>query len=316
VSGIGPGDLATLPRGDRARGRYSRPVIKQPVWKPEIPFYFYTGGLAGASAGLAALSELTGNEELARRAWGAALFGGVTSPLLLISDLGKPRRFLNMLRMFKVTSPMSLGSWILSAFGSATGVAAIDAWLRPLPVPLAAGAKASAALLGLPLTTYTAALIANTAVPVWHEARAELPFVFAAGGAASAGAAAMALTPVKHAAPARRLAVAGAAIEVAAVEVMRRRLPGRVGRPYHEGRAHALGRVASALTGTGAVVAVAAGKRRRGAIAAGALITTGAVLERWSVFTAGSQSAADPQATTGPQRERLDARAPSAVGLA
>jgi ferredoxin len=100
-----------------------RPVIKEPVWKPEIPFYFYAGGVGGASAGLALLSELRGNRVLARRAWAIALAGALASPALLISDLGVSRRFLNMLRMFKVTSPMNIGSWILAAFGTATGVA-------------------------------------------------------------------------------------------------------------------------------------------------------------------------------------------------
>jgi hypothetical protein len=167
------------------------------------------------------------------------------------------------------------------------------------------------------LTTYTAALIANTAVPVWHEARAELPVVFAAGGAASAGAAAMLATPVRHAAPARRLTLAGAAVEVAAVELMRQRLPEPVRRPYHEGPAHVLGRAACTLTLAGGVVtAVAAGRSRRAAAAAGALITAGAVLERWSVFTAGSQSAADPQATTRPQRERIAAGATAGAARA
>jgi hypothetical protein len=302
-------DSATLPRGDLARGRYSRPVIKEPVWKPEIPFYFYTGGLAGASAGLAALSELSGDPVLARRAWAAALAGAAASPLLLVSDLGKPARFMNMLRMFKVTSPMSVGSWILSGFGTSVGVAALDVFVRR--VPGAPAAKGAAALLGLPLTTYTAALIANTAVPVWHEARAELPVVFAAGAAMSAGAAAMVSTPVAHAGPARRLAVLGAGVELAAVEVMRHRLPSRVGRPYREGPAHTLGRVASGVTAAGAALAVARGRRRGAAIAAGALLTAGAVLERWSVFKAGAQSAADPVATTGPQRERLEARGES-----
>ena len=107
------------------------------------------------------------------------------SPLLLISDLGYPSRFLNMLRMFKVTSPMSVGSWVLVGSGTATAVAAAHAWTGLLPGP-ARVARPAAALLGLPLSTYTAALIANTAVPVWHEARAELPVMFAAGGATSA----------------------------------------------------------------------------------------------------------------------------------
>ena len=99
---------------ERAASYYGRPVIKEPVWTPEIPVYFFTGGLAGASAGLGVLAELRGNEVLARRAWAVALAGVAVSPVLLISDLGVPTRFLNMLRMFKVTSPMSVGSWILA----------------------------------------------------------------------------------------------------------------------------------------------------------------------------------------------------------
>jgi hypothetical protein len=283
-----------------------RPVIKRPVWKPEIPFYFYFGGLGGASAGLAALSELRGNDVLARRAWAAALAGAAMSPALLIADLGVPKRFLNMLRMFKVTSPMSVGSWVLSAFGAATGLATLDEFTGVLPPGVGTGAKGASALLGLPVTTYTAALIANTAVPVWHEARAELPVVFAAGGATSAGAVALMTTPPPAAAPAWRLAVGGAAIELTAVTVMERRL-GELGRPYRQGRAATLGRLAKGATAAGALVAGALGRRSRpAAVAGGALLTVGAVLERWSVFTAGSQSAEDPAATVGPQRERIE----------
>ena len=171
------GEAATVPRAEW-RSYYGHPVIKQPVWKPEIPFYFFFGGLGGASAGLALLAQARGNEELARRAWANALAGVAASPLLLISDLGKPARFLNMLRVFKVTSPMSVGSWLLSASGLATTLAAADAWTGRLPAP-GRVARPLAAGLGLPLATYTAALVANTAVPVWHEARTTLPFLFA-----------------------------------------------------------------------------------------------------------------------------------------
>jgi Polysulphide reductase, NrfD len=283
-----------------------RAVIKEPIWKPEIPFYFYFGGLGGASAGLALLSELRGNHVLARRAWATALAGAVASPVLLISDLGMSSRFLNMLRMFKVTSPMSVGSWLLAAFGSATGVAALDAWTGVVPSPFGTAAKGTSAVFGLPLTTYTAALIVNTAVPVWHEAKGELPVVFAAGGATSAGAAALLLTPRRAATPAVRLAVGGAAVELAALTVMERRL-GELARPYHHGPAAMLGRVAKALTLAGAGLGAARAHRSRAAaIGAGALLTTGAVLTRWSIFKAGSRSAAHAAATVGPQRERIE----------
>jgi hypothetical protein len=285
-----------------------RPVIKKPVWKPEIPLYFYAGGLAGASAGLAGLSELSGNRVLARRAWAAAMAGSLASPALLVSDLGVPRRFLNMLRMFKVTSPMSVGSWVLSAFGAATGLAVLDEFTGVLPAGAGPGAKGASALLGLPLTTYTAALIANTAVPVWHEARAELPVVFAAGAATSAGAAALLTTPPQDAGPALRLAVGGAAVELAAVTLMERRL-GPLAAPYREpGQARTPGRLAKAAVASGAVLAGTLARRSRpAAIAAGALLSAGAVLTRWSIYRAGAQSAADPQATIAPQRERIEA---------
>jgi DMSO reductase anchor subunit len=278
----------------------TKPIIKEPIWKPEIPFYFYTGGLGGASAGLAYAAGLAGNRELARRAWAAALLGVGASPALLISDLGVPRRFLNMLRVFKVTSPMSVGSWILSAAGATTSVAALHAWTGRLAGP-AAACRPAAAALGMPLSTYTAALVANTAVPAWHETRQVLPFLFAAGAATSAGAAAVMTTAPRDAGPARRLAIAGAAAELAAVQLTERRA-GRTRDAYTRGHAGKLGKAGKAATAAGAAVLARAGRSRLGAVAGGALLTGGAVCERWSVFLAGKQSAADPSHTVETQR--------------
>jgi hypothetical protein len=287
------------------RSYYGQPVLKEPVWTPEIPLYFFTGGLAGASAGLAYLAGVRGNRELARNAWGAAAIAVSVSPALLISDLGRPARFLNMLRMFKVTSPMSLGSWNLSASGLATGIAAANAWTGAFP-RAAHVARPLAAALGLPLSTYTAALVANTAIPVWHEARDVLPFGFAGGAAASAGAAGVALTPPRRAAPARRLAIAGAAAEAVATELMTRRL-GELGEPYRRGPAGRLVKVAVGLSAAGAGLLAALGARSRAAAVAGsALLLGGALAERWSVFRAGFQSAADPKYVIGQQRGRIE----------
>jgi hypothetical protein len=303
--GNGAVPKSSSPRSSSPRSYYGQPVIKEPVWTPEIPFYFFAGGLGGAAAGLAALAELRGNEELARRGWAVSLGALAASPALLISDLGKPSRFMNMLRLFKMTSPMSVGSWVLSGAGGATGIAAASSWLGLFP-RAGVAAKASAALLGLPVSTYTAALVANTAVPVWREARMTLPFAFAGGAAASAGAALTALTPVGSAAPARRLAVAGAVAELTATEVMQRRL-GDLGRPYREGRPAAFSKLSKALLATGATVIAARGRDRPAAVAGGVLIAAGALAARWSVFRAGFASAADPAYTVGPQRERIDA---------
>jgi hypothetical protein len=299
-SAPGRGGDAVVPDAE-PRSYYGHPIVKQPVWKPEIPFYLFTGGLGGASAGLALLAGARGNDELARRAWVNALAGVGASPALLISDLGRSSRFLNMLRLFKVTSPMSVGSWILAASGLTTTVAAADAWTDRVPGPLGSAARAVSAALGLPLTTYTAALLANTAIPVWHEARSVLPFVFAASGATSAGAAALLTTRPDAAAPARRLALGGAAATVAGLHLMERRL-GELSEPYGTGAAGTLKRVSAGLTISGAALVGAAGRRRAGAVAGGALLLGGAVCERWSIFRAGFQSAADPRYTVAPQR--------------
>jgi formate-dependent nitrite reductase membrane component NrfD len=311
---------ATMEHGhttEEPRSYYGQPVIKEPIWKPEIPWYFFTGGLGGASAGLAYLAGLRGNELLARRAWATAMAGVGVSPALLISDLGKPSRFLNMLRMFKVTSPMSVGSWILAASGATTGLAALDALLdasprlggrsrsRRLLARAGHAARPASALLGLPLASYTGGLIAQTAVPGWHEARRELPSLFAAGGAASAGAALTALTPVAYARPARRLALVGCAAELIGVAAIEQRL-GELAEPYHVEAAGVYGRVARALTVAGALtIGAYAARSRPAAVAGGAMVLAGALCERWSVFKAGFQSARDPRYTVGPQRKRV-----------
>src|SRR5919107_5259449 len=118
----GRGQVREVPK-EEVRNYYGRAVIKEPTWTWEIPSYFFAGGLAGASSGLALTARLTGNDELARRAHLAALGGAAISPVLLIWDLGRPERFYEMLRVFKPTSPMNLGTWILTVFGSTTGIA-------------------------------------------------------------------------------------------------------------------------------------------------------------------------------------------------
>jgi hypothetical protein len=144
-------------------------------------------------------------------------------------------------------------------------------------------------------------LVADTAVPVWHEARGELPFVFAAGAAMSAGSA---VAIAGGGAPARRLAVAGAAGELAATTAMEQRL-GELGQPYHEDTAGRFARAGKALTATGAAVMAAAGRRRAGSLAGAALMLGGALATRWSVYKAGFQSAADPKYVVGPQKARV-----------
>jgi hypothetical protein len=281
---------------------YGRPILKAPVWTWEIPVYFFFGGTAGAAAPFALLSELRGDEVLARRAWLVALAGTTACPPLLIADLGRPGRFHHMLRVLKPTSPMSVGSWILAASSTAIGLASARSLLGWFPrLGRVAGATA---VLGPALSTYTAVLVADTAIPAWHEARRELPFVFAAGSAMSAGSA---VALAGGGAPARRLALAGAAGELAATTVMEHRL-GDLGEPYHEGEAGRFARTAKALTAAGALVMALRGRRRAGTAVGGTLMLAGAMATRWSVYKAGFQSAADPKYVVGPQRARLARR--------
>jgi formate-dependent nitrite reductase membrane component NrfD len=285
---------------------YGRPILKEPVWKQEIPWYLFTGGLGGASAVLSAAARINGNERLARRSIYIGAASDAVSPLLLIADLGRPERFLNMLRVFKVTSPMSVGSWILAVSSSASSLSAFLHAIRRFR-RISDAARAIAAGSGAPLAVYTGTLFSDTAIPVWHEARHELPFLFGSSAAASAGAAAAIAVPPTEAAPARRLAIGGALVENAVMVAMERRL-GMIGEPYKRDEAGRYAKLAKACTLGGAGLLALAGRRSRlASVAGGALVLGGEAALRWSVFKAGFQSARDPKYTVVPQRERIGA---------
>ncbi|MEU1882719.1 NrfD/PsrC family molybdoenzyme membrane anchor subunit [Streptosporangium sp. NPDC020072] len=306
------------------RSYYGQPIIKAPVWhEPHMPVYLYLGGLSGAAATMAAVAGLAGTPRLALTARVTAALGAAAGAGFLVAELGRPERFLNMLRVFKPTSPMSMGSWILAAHSGATGLAAASALAPLLParrtpaflrapavaavLPVAGDASAAAAVITGPLmATYTAVLLADTAVPAWHEARKELPFLFAGSALASAGAAGMLTTPRAAAAPARAMGALGAAVETAAGALMERRL-GLVGEPYRTGEAGRRMRVARALTVGGGLLAVVAGRSRVLTALSGAALTAGALYTRFGLLAAGRASAADPRYTVVPQRLRLEA---------
>jgi formate-dependent nitrite reductase membrane component NrfD len=289
------------------RSYYGRPVLKEPVWKDEIALYFFTGGLGGASSVLSLVARATGHELLAQRSIQIASAADAVSPPLLIADLGRPERFLNMLRVFKVTSPMSVGSWILAYTSAASSVSAFLNTIGRLP-RVAELTRLAAAGSGAPLAIYTSTLISNTAIPVWHEARRELPFLFGSSAAASAGAAAVIAVPPAEAGPARRLAVGGVLAENVLFKLMERRL-GMVGEPYSKGQAGTYKKLAIGCTLSGAALLAGPGRRSRlAAVAGGALTLAGEVALRFSVFKAGFQSARDPKYTVEPQRARLSAQ--------
>lgn len=323
VEGIRPGRDATTgvhapPGGGGPRRRregpapeprsyYGQPILNKPVWEsPDIPGYFFLGGLAGAGAAIGAAAQLTGRRRLARVSKLGAAAAGHLSFVGLIHDLGRRGRFLNMLRVFKVTSPMSVGSWLLAGFVPAATVSAFCDVTGLLPV--AGGlATAGAATLGPPVAAYTAALIGDTAVPAWHEGHRLMPLVFVSSGLSAAGGLALLGAPTDEVGPARVLGAAGALAEVGLSKLMEKRM-GMVEEAYHEGRADIYMKAAEVLSAGGAVLALASRRRRVLSAAAGAALIAGSAFERFGVFHAGLNSVEDPKYTVVPQRERMARR--------
>ncbi|MET8197757.1 NrfD/PsrC family molybdoenzyme membrane anchor subunit, partial [Micromonospora sp. NPDC005222] len=194
--GKGGGEQLNVPPAEFT-SYYGRPVLKPPVWRWDIAAYLFTGGLAAGSSLLAAGGQLTGRPALRRAGRITSLAAVGASTYFLVNDLGRPSRFHHMLRVAKVTSPMSVGTWILSVFGPAAGLAAIAEAAPLLPergvlglgrrlLPPAGHAAGLAAAVTAPaLATYTGVLLADTAVPSWHEAYPELPAIFAGSALAS-----------------------------------------------------------------------------------------------------------------------------------
>jgi hypothetical protein len=299
------------------RSYYGRPVLKPPVWEWMVPAYLFTGGLSAGSAVLAAGADLTGRPGLRRAGRLGALGALLASTYLLIADLGRPERFHHMLRVAKPTSPMSVGTWILAAYGPGAGVAAVAELvpqrLRGTIIGRLLGAVArpaglEAAAVAPALASYTAVLLSQTAAPGWHSAHPYLPFVFTGSAAASAGGLGMALAPVAEAGPARGFAVAGAALELATSRWMEGRL-GIVGEAYTTGEAHHLRKRSELLTAAGLLgAALLARRSRAAAVASGLALMAGSAYQRFGVFEAGVASTKDPKYVVVPQRERLAAR--------
>ena len=257
------------------------PLLKAPVWTWEVPAYFFVGGAAGAAAMLSAAAQLGGAEaRLVRDARWIAAIGAALSTPLLIADLGRPERFLNMLRVFKPQSPMSMGAWTLVVFGTASGVSAgaeLLARRTTLPVKLAGDAlSAVSAASGLVMATYTGVLLGVTAIPVWKEHVRLLPVHF---GASALGSAVSLLELRGHRSSALNGLALGAAIFETVVELSLQATPLR------EGRSGTLTRTGAMLSGPIPFVLRLLGARRGAAVAtlAGSLITRFAWVEAGKV---------------------------------
>ncbi|MDT7705303.1 MAG: hypothetical protein QOG20_910 [Pseudonocardiales bacterium] len=317
--GGGNRELSMVPDAE-FRSYYGRPVLKPPVWEWKIPAYLFTGGLAAGSAVLGAGADLTDRPALRQAGRLGSLGALLVSVVLLVADLGRPERFHHMLRVAKPTSPMSVGTWILTAFGPGVAVAAASElmparWRRTrigrLLGLLARPAGLSAVVFAPGVASYTAVLLSHTTAPGWFEARGQLPFVFSGSAAASSGGLMMALAPVEEAGPARWFAASGAVGELVASKVLESRLHPVILETYTTGRAHRLRAWSEGLTvaGLGGTL-LAAHRSRTVAVASGIALLAGSALQRFGVFAAGVASTKDPRYVVVPQRERLQERQP------
>jgi polysulfide reductase-like protein len=292
---------APFPRATAQTGYYGVPLLKEPQWNPEVPLYFFVGGAAGASAVMAnTASWFADDPDLVRSARWVAAAGGVLSSALLIKDLGMPSRFLNMLRVFKPQSPMSVGAWTLSAFSSFSAASAFANLMRrklgdSIPVKIlenAAGVLAAAT--GLVMASYTGVLIGATVIPVWNENVGTLPLHFAASGMNSAVSVLELLGSGDNRAL-NLLGIGASAYEVyEGFELETKR--DRVNEPLHKGWSGAIVRAGGVLSGPvplGLRLAYALTGNRRLRRAAAWSSIAGSLLTRYGWVHAGRASARD-----------------------
>lgn len=287
---------------------YDHPMLKQPVWIWSIPTYFYVGGVAGVGVTFGAAAQLIApramHSLIVRSRW-VGMFGGALSAALLMHDLGRPARFLNMLRVFRVSSPMSMGSWILTVFSSVAGAAAVLPFGPRIFQPLSNMFGLIAGVFGLGLAGYTGVLLAQTAVPIWETSYRTTPVLFLASGtAAAASFFEFFELNSREASAVEWFGSMGKIIELAAtfaLETEARRVE-RVGRPLTSGFSGFLWQSAKALTIASAVLSVLPGKSRPKRVVVGVLGSVASLCLRFGLFYAGKSSARDPRASFEQQR--------------
>lgn len=254
---------------------YDVPLLKRPVWKWYIPAYFFLGGVAGASSTLGLAYR-----PLRRRCSRLSLVALSAGTVCLIADLGRPSRFANMLRVFRPSSPMNMGSWLLAVYGPAAGASAVLS---------SSAAAAVAGVAGVPLAGYTGVLVASTAVPAWQDASASMPALFTASGVAGASSLLMLARNDDDAARVvRRYGIAGLAGELAAAAALEAEVDDA--RPYRESR---LWRAAEALTAASLLLTLPRRRNRRREVLAGITGTIGSALIKFAVAEAGHTSTAN-----------------------
>jgi formate-dependent nitrite reductase membrane component NrfD len=287
---------------------YGWPIVKKSPWSWSIPLYYYVGGTAGGSAVLGASATLLGRGRFplltVRSRWIGAL-GGAVSGALLIYDLGRPSRFLNMLRVFRPTSPMNMGTWILTGFSAAAGFAAVASCGPARLHVLSDIAAVKAGVFGLVLSGYTGVLVSQTAVPVWQRPHRTMPLLFLASAAASASS----LMSFFEWNESERRAIAvfgfaGRLADLGCGQIAEQQIGSvpEAARPLREGLSGLLWNAGKAFTAASLALSLAPGSSRRKDRWIGALGTAGALCLRFGIHYAGQRSAENPRATFHQQR--------------
>ncbi len=277
------------------------PMLNAPVWTWEVPVYFWTGGMAAGASFVAMACDLAGDDRAARLARRLVVGAVAASPPLLILDLGRPARFLNMLRIFKPRSPMSTGAWALTLFGGlATGAAGADLLQRRRA---ARALGAAAAVVGGYLGSYAGVLLASTAVPLWARSRLFLGPIFVSTAVltgASATRLVLVAAGVPHGDPTRdalgRVESGAMAAEMVLTQVNSLRL-GPLADTLHEGEGASWFRAAKGLARGGLALRLLG--RRLGPAphhVASGLFMASALCFRFAWVRAGRSSARDDEA--------------------
>src|SRR5437762_3165375 len=287
-------------------GYYGEPVVRPPVWTWEIPVYFFVGGLAGMAAVIALIGLIFHQGDLTRTAMWIAAIGAILSPILLIMDLGRPRLFLNMLRVLKHQSPMSVGAWILLVSGGCAVPSLIALELHAHQI-FTGGfdqfLKIAASLLilgsaswGMFLATYTGVLLGATAIPAWFLHRTLLPIHF---GTAGLGSAAAVLELLGHRIPALNvIGFYAAGVETALLIWLSVDKHGAADRAIHEHRSGWLIRIGEVLNGPLALILRFFGLVPFAAIS----FLIGALVSRFGWIAVGRVSGSDPEAVFAAER--------------
>ena len=292
--------------GDRTY--YDRPVIKKSVWSWDVPAYYYVGGATGTTMALGAAATLLNRDQLSRLIFQSRVIGVVGSSIsayFLIHDLGRPERFLNMMRVFRPTSPMSVGAWILMSFSGFAGVAALSEFGPKWARRFGDAAAVLSGIFGLGLAGYTGVLVSHTTVPVWQRPHRLMPALFLSSGVTGAAS----LLDLLGGNPLEQRAVsifgtAGKAAELAFAHLLEQNVgtvPEAV-RPLQEGFSGFLWKTAKLMTAASLVLSLMPSSSLRVRRISGMLGTLGSICTRFGIHYAGQSSAMNPRATFQQQR--------------